>query len=86
MVAGTVGFMRVAHANPDKHSHIVCTDFVVSATLASVWDVCSKRADRGDVVVEEDPKIYAVTINQDDLRWGESADLPICSICIIFHT
>lgn len=69
MVAGAVGFMRVAHANADKHSHIVCSDFVVSATLASVWDLCCKRADRG--VVEDDPKIYAVTINQDDLRWGE---------------
>lgn len=75
MVAGAMGLMRIAAANPQCRSHIICSDFVVSATLSAMWNRCIADAD------EEIPKIYTVTVNQDDLRWGNATkQTNICDI------
>lgn len=69
MLAGAMGLMRVAAANGKCRSHIICSDFVVSATLSAVWDLCVATGDKA--TTKEVPKIYTVTVNQDELRWGK---------------
>lgn len=91
LVSGAIGFMRILSANRESHGHIICSDFVVSATMAAIFDLWTNTllvtSQKSDKVTKKcifspkketaaltkaiaPPKIYTVTLNHEDLKWG----------------